>query len=381
MSKLDLKEILELNDDNKIYEFLFEKVFELGKEIIKLKKMKYEVLYEDDRDKELYYMSEEIYYNSIWFESYRSLVRFLYDLNFCDVEEENDVLQEEPILDLDMDNQEVIQTVVKIYNEIIDEIDSYNKQNERIKKEGLKNLEEKLFINLREIFCKMLDYKNRKYNKNGSLGDLIGELVLCYSDYKWMFDETYTMLKRFIYKDTVRDDFWIVKADDVEYISSLEFTYNFFSDEENYKNYKQYYEDITLKEGQTLENLYDEEKEKLKELFVEMLEFINIEIEDKNNYYALKALVEKYYPYYNENFIIIDGAHTYSYIDLIHTLKINYDYFKRTFKNHKEDYIHYVKKEEEYIEKSKHSDILEYDDFSIKRVEELKSYFKEYFED
>ena len=42
--------------------------------------------------------------------------------------------------------------------------------------------------------------------------------------------------------------------------------------------------------------------------------------------------------------------------------------------------MYYVKKQEEFIEESKHSDIIEYDDDLIERVEELKSYFKEYFE-
>ncbi|MBR1540901.1 MAG: hypothetical protein IJ629_07175 [Clostridia bacterium] len=381
MNKLDLKEISKLNDDNKIYEILFNKVFELGNEIIQLKKINYEVLYEDDKDKELYSMSEEIYYQSIWFESFRSLTSYIRDWNF---EEFEDISDEVPCeMDyFEMDNQELSRAIVKVYNEVLDEIDSYKKQKERIEKEGIENIEEGLFKGLKEIFCKMLDYKNRKYDKEGSLSDLIEELVLCYSDYKWMFDETYTMLKRFVYKDTMRDDFWMVEADDVEYISSLEFTYKFFAEnEDNYKNYNQFYEDITLKEGQTLEDLYDEEREKLKALFVEMLEFLNIEIEDKSNYSTLEILVGKYYPYYYQNLISINGAHKYSYIDLIHTLKTNYDYFKRNYKNHEEDLKYYIKKEEEALEEAKKNGEMLYDPEWIEDLEELKNYFKEYFED
>ena len=365
LTKLNKDKILEMNDENKIYEFLFDKVYELGKIIIDTKGIKHEeTVFKDDMDLKLYGIQQDIYYESIWFESYRVVsdwVMYRY---------EEDVLEEK------------VTNIVKVYNELIDELEEYNGLKQKIEKEGLEKLEGEVLKNLREIFCKMLDYKNRKYNKDGSLSDLIGELVLCYSDYKWIFDETYTMLKRFIYKDTMRDDFWMVKADDVEYISSLEFAYKYFAEnEDNYKNYKQYYEDITLKEGQTLKDLYNEEREKLKLLFAEMLDFINIEIEDRNNYYTLEALVREYYPYYSQNLISIEGAHTYSYIDLIHTIKTNYDYFKRTYQNHKEDLIHYIQKEKEELEEAKQNEGLLYDPSWTDDLNKLKERFSDYFKD
>ena len=366
ISKLDLKKCLELKDEDKIYQFLFDKVFELGKVIIDIKGIKHEEpgFLKDDIELELYSISQDIYYGSIWFESYRILsdkVRIQYV---------NDILEEKA------------KYIVKLYNNLIDEIDEYKQQKERIEEEGFEKLDKELKNGLKEIFCKMLDYKNRKYNKDFSLPQLIEELELCYSDYKWIFDDTYMMLtSKMVYRNTEIDDFWTIHADNVEYISNLEFTFKYFSkNEDSYKNYTQYYEDITLKEGQTLKDLYDEEREKLRNLFIEMLEFINIKIPDDRHSSNLEMLVKKYYPFYNNNFITINGTCNYSYIDSIHVLKKNYDYFKKTYKNHKDMFKRYIKEEEEWFEEAKHNDEIHYDPEWIDDLNKLKEQFGKYFE-
>ena len=365
MNKLNNEEIQKLEKEEKIQEYLFDKVYELGKEIIKIREIKHEESPDNNRDSEIYRMQQDIYYNSIWFESYRSLSDRIRYWN------EDETLDEK------------IEFIVKIYNELIDEIEEYQKQKERIEKEGFEKLDKDLQEGLREIFCKMLDYKNRDYKKDSSLLELIEELVLCYSDYKWMLDDTYTMLKsRVIYRNTERDNYWTIHADNVEYISNLEFTYKYFSeDEDSYKNYQQFHEDITLKEGQTLENLYFEEKEKLRLLLIEMLEFIKVEIPKDKNYNSLEYRVNKYYPFYNSNFTLINGTCNYSYIESIQVLKDNYNYFKNTYKDHKNMFINYVKKEEEQYNKSKEDIDILYDPEWYKDLQKLKEEFKDYFEE
>lgn len=365
MNKLIKKEILNIKDEEKILEYLFDKVFNLGKEIIKIKKIQHDIFPNGNKELELYRMEQDIYYNSIWFESYRTLsnqVRFRY---------EDDILDEK------------VEFIVKVYNELLDELFEYQKQKERIEKEGFKKIDKQIKDGLKEIFCKMLDYKNRKYDKNSSLVELIEELELCYADYKYLFDDTYTMLKaKFVYRSTERDDFWIIHADDVEYICNIEFTYKYFAEnEDNYKNYNQYYEDITLKKGQTLKDLYEEEREKLRLLFIEMLEFIKIDIPNDKNYNNLELLVRKYYPFYYDCFVVMYGTASYSYIDSIHYLRSNYAYFKRTYQNHKKMFIDYVKDEEKDIEEAKYNDEMLYDPIIIESLNELKSQFSDYFKD
>ena len=364
--KLDFKECLELKDEEKIYQLLFDKVFELGEVIIETKGIKHDEetsFIKQDKDSKLYRISQCIYYNSIWFESFRHLSDSVIYWNTVD----GDGNPVETI-------EQKVEFIAKIYNELIDDLEEYKKQKERIEKEGFEKLEKELKEALREIFCKMLDYKKRKYKKDSTLLELIEELILCYSDYKWLFDNTYTMLKaRTIYRSTVRDDFWSIRADDVEYISNLEFTYKYFAeDEDSYKNYQQFYEDITLKEGQTLKDLYDEEREKMKQLFIEMLEFINVEIEDRESFTSLELLVKKYYPFYYSNFISMFGTCNYSYIDTIHVWKSHYNYFKRTYKNHKEMLEKYVKNQEEMYEKAKNDDEICFDPDGLNDLEKTK---------
>lgn len=372
ISKLNFKKCLELEDEEKIYQFLFDKIFELGEVIIETKGIKRDEeasFIKQDKEAKLYRISEDIYYNSIWFDSFRHLCDRVLYWNTVDMDGNPDETIEEKV-----------KLIVKIYNELIDDLEEYKHQKARIEKEGFEKLENELKEGLRDIFCKMLDYKSRKYKEDATLLELIKELILCYSDYKWLFDDTYTMLKdRIIYRSTMRDDSLTIHADRVEYISNLEFTYKYFAEnEDSYKNYQQFYEDITLKEGQTLKDLCDEEREKMKQLFIEMLEFINVEIENKESFTSLEVLVKKHYPFYYLNFVTMFGTCNYSYIDTIHVWRSNYDYFKRTYKNHKEMLEKYVKDEEECNEKAKHDDVLCYDPDAEK---ELKEKYSNYFED
>ncbi len=329
MHKLTKKEILDLKEDEKINNYLFDKIFELGEKIIKLKKLKYEPLFENNRENELHSMSEHIYYYSVWFDSYRFLAG-------------------KAIYDYPVNN---INYIVRSYNELLHEYRDYQKRKKRIKEIGYEKLFTEATNNLKEIFCKMLDFKNKKYNKDDSLGDLIDKLILCYVDYKYMFDDADGMLRNCIYKDTERDDFWLIRPDHVEVLSCLEFTYHFFADDENsYKNYTKYSEDIILKEGQTLKDLYYEEQEKIKQLYIEMLEFLNIKIDDKNDSTHIEYLIHQNYPFFYQS--MIRGVHEYSYVNLIGILRSNYEYFKENYKNHDELLEVYKKYYDSYDEES-----------------------------
>ena len=118
----------------------------------------------------------------------------------------------------------------------------------------------------------------------------------------------------------------------------------------------------------------------MRQLFIEMLEFINVEIENKESFTSLELLVKKHYPFYYSNFITMFGTCNYSYIDTIHVWKSNYDYFKRTYKNHKEMLKRYVKDEEEWHEKAKYDDEICFDPDELNDLEKTKEQFSNYFE-
>ena len=183
----------------------------------------------------------------------------------------------------------------------------------------------------------MLDYKNRKYDKGKEVVELLEDIDLCYFDYDYLWTPLYQLLNgKRIFRDTVRDEFWTINADDVEYLYEMRKIYNFFTkDEDRYKNYNQLYDDIILKENQIIEDLYAEEKAKLNELYIEMLNLKNIKFE-KDDDKKLESLVEKNYPEFLDSFIRLEASEIdvhNSYIDMIHTIRSTYEYFKKTYKN------------------------------------------------
>ena len=60
--------------------------------------------------------------------------------------------------------------------------------------------------------------------------------------------------------------------------------------------------------------------------------------------------------------------------------KSNYDYFKRTYKNHKEMLKRYVKDEEEWYEKAKYDDEICFDPDGLNDLEKIKEQYSNYFE-
>ena len=159
LTKLNMAKILEIKDEDKIREFLFDKVLELGEVIIETKGIKRDEetsFIKQDKDSKLYRISQNIYYKSIWFESFRHLSDSVIHWNTVDAEGNPDETIEQKV-----------EVIVKIYNELIDDLEEYKHQKERIEKEGIEKLDKEIKNGLREIFCKMLDYKNRKY-KNES---------------------------------------------------------------------------------------------------------------------------------------------------------------------------------------------------------------------
>ncbi len=299
----------------KRYRDLYNNVEKICREISDLKNI-------DISDMDLYNASMEIYYNSIWFSDIYGLCR---DLCFIDSETIKNI-----------DNQEFAR-MERNYNELVEEINCYKEFQNIIQEEGFLNLENEYMTKLKELFCKMLDYKNRKYDKEKEVVELLEDIDLCYFDYDYLWTPLYQLLNgKRIFRDTVRDEFWTINADDVEYLYEMRKIYNFFTkDEDRYKNYNQLYDDIILKENQIIEDLYAEEKAKLNELYIEMLNFKNIKFE-KDDDKKLESLVEKNYPEFLDSFIRLEASEIdvhNSYIDMIHTIRSTYEYFKKTYKN------------------------------------------------
>ena len=313
MEKIDIDDFLKLKrkDRNKM---LCEISENLCKEICKLKNIEY--------DEDIFYTAKEIYYNSIYFSNFESYCR---DVSHIVREDVKRVKKIE------------LKNVISSYNGYINKIKKYKQFENKIQKEGFSNLEKKYKENLRSLFNKMLDFKKRKYDKNGALLDLIEEIELCYYDFDYIWSPLYQLLyKKCIYKDTIRDEFWVINADDVEYLDILNRTYEYFSEDEKiYKDYEPYFEEITLEENQTLEDVYNTEIEKIKKLFIEMLKYKNIEIKE-DDYKSIKNQVFKNYEKFQDSlihyeFIVEHDVHG-TYIDMITEIRKEYKYLEENYR-------------------------------------------------
>lgn len=319
-------------DEEKQYKLLNNNTKKLIKEICKQKNIKIQ-------NNDFYHASEEIYYNSVCFSSAYSLCNrlehYINNKNTEDIEEDED-----DDIDTGYDKLNIysLDATLGVYNDLVKELKNYKEIKKMIAKEGFTKLETKYKKELIEIFYKMLDFKNRKYNKKSTIEELIKEVDLCYHDYYSMWEPLYQILVyNCIYKDTEKDDRWKIMADDVEHLWIIKDTYDFFAeDEERYKNYDNYYEDITLEENQTLEDLYDSERKKLKDLYIEMLNYKNVKIEKYEESY-LALLVEKNYPKFEDSFNYFEYAKSsiyYSYIDLIKITRDLYNSLKKNYKKY-----------------------------------------------
>ena len=279
------------------------KILDLGKKICEVKGFNIE-------NYSISNMAEKIYYYSIWFNDYYEITK------------------------LDYDDKKII---LESYDFLLKQIELYKEMKKRIEIEGFEKIENYYKEKLKELFIQMLDYKNRNYNKNANLIELLEEIDLCYHDYKYDWTSLYQMLKgKCNYKSTIRDDLWKVPADNVEYISELEDIYKYFSEEPTrYKKYEQYYEDITLQEGQTLEDLYNEEKQKLYNLYIEILQYNYVRIEDTNNLSLMECNITKIYPKFENTILHLNSVENdiySSYMDDITEIRKTYKYLHDNYK-------------------------------------------------
>jgi len=317
MNKLEKEELLNLNSSVKAYKYLFSQIYNLGKQICKLKNLEYSG---NTKEEELESMAEEIYYESFSFELFYNLQN---ELSRWDNTKER--LEEKKI------------HISTIYNNLVDEINSYNDVFRQIKQEGFENLKKKADDELRNALNIMLEYKKRKFDKNASLIKLLEEIDLCYHDLHWIYTTTFQILTRnCIYRDTPKDEQWPIEVDEVEYILDLnETVFYLIYGEENYKDYEQYFDDIFLEEGQTIEDLYKEKRENLKKLYIEILKYRKVKIKDED-FYRLQLQVMEEYPFFIDVINVLNYE-TESYVEKINTLNSCYIAIKNRYKNYEEE--------------------------------------------
>lgn len=251
----------------------------------------------------------------------------------------------------------------------------YNEIRNEIQKNGYKTEEKKQIDKLIKLFKEMLIYKNKSYDDNWSFDEWIDNIDTQYHFFNESLDTVVRIIKFGYY---IEDDYNYneTEVSDVEKIIALQDLYKELIDEdEGYKKFAYYYNEIELKDGQTYSDVYELEKKKMVELFKEMLEFVNVKCcDDSYNYLKsseneevnensyscdiddLMPLIKQYYPYYNNilnHLSALMWSTSVTYIVLIDSMEKIYESLSKSYKNREKDLQEYkklVKKDEDGYE-------------------------------
>ena len=120
----------------------------------------------------------------------------------------------------------------------------------------------------------------------------------------------------------------------------------------DYKEFANYYRDFELKDGETYQDLYDREKEKLRKLFMEMLDFLDVSY-PSDDFDSLTSLIREHYPYYFDTMVslkvtLADSKSTY--IVELNDMEDIYESFSKNYKRHDEFMKQYYDEGKDFLD-------------------------------
>ncbi len=244
-----------------------------------------------------------------------------------------------------------IRDYIKKYNALNEKLEKYYKIKSDIKDKGYENILESKKELLKDLFFKMLEYKNKKVDRNESFVNICIKVANLYGAYS---DELYNIqnvIENHVLVFDIENDG--IFLNDVEVIYYLDYVYYILTYEgDGYKENANMYREVELENGQTLEDLYNIEVKKFVKLFKEILDFLNVKYDkSENNMEKLKSLVIRNYPYYESCLInLVSHNPNVTYIKQLDYMENIYDNIKNTYKNYDENMKNYEKTNNEDIE-------------------------------
>ena len=247
------------------------------------------------------------------------------------------------------------------YNENVLELEDYLKYKEIIDKKGREVIHKENLKKVEDLCKEMLDYKKKTYNSNIRLHDLIKKVELYYAYFTYTLYQLRCALLGLSPHDSIEHD--DKGLDAVEKHMTIDSIYNYLKN--HYKEKAFIYRDFDLNNGETLDDIYHKEYVKFRELYEEMLDFINVPYDKEDPFYKIRNLVFEYYPYYKEIIENVDkDVYDNSMIAILSRMEDAYDMMKANYKNRDKDmkkYIPPIKKEEhsqKHIEEDDIEDLL-----------------------
>ena len=331
----DFKEEMESKDYDSIYKVIVEKSIELVRKIAKVKKIKLPKI--DLDDESIFDEIDEIFKsNSIYFGSIETLM-----WNFS--RWEDDYLNES--------KEQKIKTSIRLYNESLVRLGEYETIKQKINENKYENLKKEKVDKIIALFKEMMQYKNKKYDVNWDFNDWLDVIN---EKYNYFHSEIVDLYDIYYYGhvDRYMDGEEVIDVDEVEEIFYYDQIFYFLKSD--YKEHAYDFIDIELKEGQSYQDVYNEEQEKLAKLFKEMLDYINVRY-DSETFEGLRPRVCEEYPWYEERLRFLYssmGMSWTTYIELIDDMEKLYSYLEKDYKNIEENKKEYEDKKREEREKN-----------------------------
>ena len=243
-----------------------------------------------------------------------------------------------------------IENWINRYNENVLELEEYLKYKDVVDKKGRETIHKENLKKVNDLCKEMLDYKKKPYDSNIRLHDLIKKVELYYAYFTYTLYQLRCALLGLAPHDSMEHD--DKGLDTVEKHMIITDIYNYLKN--HYKEKAFIYRDFDLQDGETLDDAYHKEYVKFRDLYEEMLDFINIPYDKEDPFYKIKDLVFEYYPYYKDIVENVDkDLYDNSRVAILSRMEDAYDRIKEDYKNREEDlkkYASLTKEEEEHIQ-------------------------------
>lgn len=327
---IDIKEYedkLKSKKYDEIYKDIAEKSLKLSAEILKIK----DEYFKEDQSMESKFIEIEVIFERHFgiFGEMFFLMRYLQNWN--------DDLLETP-------EESKIDQLITAYNILVNELEHYKEKELEIKEKGFETMRDETAMNLKKLYIEMLEFKNKECSEDDKLMDLTRKAAHYYNFLEEdIYNAESALFGGFITRDVEEPEVLLNETERIM-IANETISYLTPSDEDpGYKEYANYYDDYDLKEGQTYSDLYDEKANKLINLLKEMLEFVGVDVTEKQcNLSDLRYLVSEHYPFYEGSLSLLRwGNPNETYIS-------KFDTMDKVYERLSSDYKNYEKNMEEY---------------------------------
>lgn len=252
------------------------------------------------------------------------------------------------------DKKSMVTISVRLYNRVLSSFEKYQKTKEQIGEKGYDVLKQQKIDRLIQLFKEMLTYKKVGYEDDWDFSKWI-EVMDC--KYHFYHEEFVNILDAVstgsITKNFEDSRYDSIDVDCVEVILMLDSFYDLLTYKDgDYKEFANYYRDFELRDGETYQDLYDREKEKLRKLFMEMLDFLDVSY-PSDDFDSLTSLIREHYPYYFDTMVslkvtLADSKSTY--IVELNDMEDIYESFSKNYKRHDEFMKQYYDEGKDFLD-------------------------------